>query len=88
MKFPKNNKVIYMQDFSHHESIPSGVDFMVEPLGKDKVMLIAPNYGGKPYGNGRLYLSCGFSFSGLTKRAADKWRAALFPKLVNHATCG
>ncbi len=77
MKFPENNKILYSQDFSIFESVPSDVDFSVEPLGNDKVMLTAPNYGGKPYGNGRLYLSCGFAFSGLTKRAADKWRAAL-----------
>jgi hypothetical protein len=58
MKFPPNNKIRYGQDFRFFMGVPSDVDFTVEFIGKDKSLarLTAPGYGGKPYGNGAIYL--------------------------------
>lgn len=67
IKFPKNNKLRYSQDFSVGIGIPSGVEFEVEFLDdkKEKAKLIAYGYGfsggknGKAYGNGAIYISKG-----------------------------
>jgi hypothetical protein len=58
VKFRKNNKVVYWQDFKVYTGIPSGIEFYVVPLKKDKVKLIANGYGDLilGYGNGALYI--------------------------------
>ena len=68
IKFRSANAVIYLQDFSVFEGIPSGVRFDVEILSPregeqhgDRVKLTAPGYGYPTphYGNGAIYVSRG-----------------------------
>ena len=56
MKFSKDNKINYGQDFFQKVGIPHGVDFCVSVVDSNCVKLTAPGYGGKPYGNGALYV--------------------------------
>ena len=47
----------YGQDMGSHIGIPTDVEFSIKEFGcKDKVSLIAPGYGGKPYGNGAIFI--------------------------------
>lgn len=60
MKFRKNNKICFGQDFNYYQGIPSGIDFKVERLDKNKFRLIAKGYGlltshHNDYGNGALF---------------------------------
>jgi hypothetical protein len=50
------NDIAFGQDFRFFRGIPSGIDFEVKQMGT-LVKLIAPGYGGEPYGNGALYLN-------------------------------
>lgn len=58
MKFKRGNKIRYGQDFGIYQGVPANIDFEVELLDKDgdSVKLVAPGYGGEPYGNGALYI--------------------------------
>jgi hypothetical protein len=51
----KQNTFRYGQDFREWEGIPTGIWFDVVDRKKDYLVLVAPGYGGKPYGNGSLY---------------------------------
>lgn len=73
MKFRKGNKIAFCQDFAVWEGLPNGVDFEVSPVGKDSVKLVAPGYGGKPYGNGAIYV-----YRGINKKRANKACTRLF----------
>lgn len=58
VRFKEGNSIPYGQDMGIHKGVPSGIDFDVrlENDGNGAV-LRAPGYGGKPYGNGAIYLS-------------------------------
>ena len=56
MKFPKENKIMFFQDFTFYTGVPSGVNFKCEIINRDTLQLTAPEYGGKPYGNGFLLI--------------------------------
>ena len=77
MKFTEGNKVIFSQDFRIWEGLPSDVDFEVHPIGQNSVKLVAPGYGGKPYGNGAIYVSRGMnekqSNNGLQRTVGGAW---------------
>ena len=62
MKFRVDNKYKYGQDHFQCVGIPAGVEFDVEYFSNKMFRLTSPGYGGKPYGNGQLYVW------GLTKR--------------------
>lgn len=54
--FPKDNEILYGQDFSWHRGIPDGIVFEAEKKG-DYYVLTAPGYGKiGNYGNGALYV--------------------------------
>lgn len=55
----KENDFPYFQDFRFPRGIPAGVEFEAEYTRKDRtrIRLTAPGYGGKPYGNGAIYVS-------------------------------
>lgn len=53
----QENNILYMQDFSYYRGVPHGVEFTIEYITRDRVVLSAPGYGGKPYGNGKLYIN-------------------------------
>ena len=55
--FPKGNNIAYGQDFGYHKGVPSGIDFKVGSGCGDSVSLTAKGYGGKPYGNGSIFIS-------------------------------
>lgn len=66
MKFRKENKIHYRQDFRGRIGIPSGVDFIIENdtgifKSQDCFVLRADGYGflgiEGSYGNGALYVS-------------------------------
>jgi len=60
IRFPKNNKITYSQDFSFPTGIPSDIDFEVCGFVGDSIKLIADGYGrlgGDKYGNGAIYVS-------------------------------
>lgn len=78
MKFHEGNKIVFSQDFRVWEGLPSDVDFDVIPQVKgDSVKLVAPGYGGKPYGNGAIYVSRGMnekqSNNGLQRTVGGAW---------------
>lgn len=61
MKFPPGNKIVYGQDMAQWVGVPDDVDFLCEccSVGRDGNMLLrffGPGYGGKPYGNGALFI--------------------------------
>ena len=58
MRFPKDNTLMYGQDMGFHRGIPSDVEFAQESCIGDRIQLIAPGYGGEPYGNGAIYVDC------------------------------
>jgi len=63
MKFRKDNKILFDQDFALWRGIPSGVDFKIDVLDpgelnplKLRFILTGKGYGEKDnYGNGSLY---------------------------------
>ena len=62
LKFPKGNKISYGQDHGFWEGIPHNVEFVIESLlsiddDGVKLALSAPGYGGKPYGNGKIFVT-------------------------------
>jgi len=53
----KPNKIWYGQDFRYHCGIPPGIRFAIDKIWEKKgFWLKAPGYGGKPYGNGRIFV--------------------------------
>jgi len=54
MRFRKGNKIGYGLDFAFYRGVPSGVDFRVDKiLPNGVILLVAPGYGDhKNYGNG------------------------------------
>lgn len=57
IKFKKDNKIIYGQDFHCSRGIPSDIEFTVEKFTNDKIILKAKGYGDLEsgnYGNGSL----------------------------------
>ncbi|MFH1609953.1 MAG: hypothetical protein ABID40_04940 [Candidatus Bipolaricaulota bacterium] len=57
VRFPEHNKVSYGQDFAFWEGAPSCLAFSVRDKSDSKWTLIAPGYGGAPYGNGAIFVS-------------------------------
>lgn len=55
LRFKDGNRVRYFQDFSGWLGMPTEVTFTVAHSG-DRIRLTAPGYGGKPYGNGAIYI--------------------------------
>jgi hypothetical protein len=55
--FPPHNGVRYGQDLRYHRGVPDGVLFTFDGFAGDRVILVAPGYGGKPYGDGAIYVS-------------------------------
>jgi hypothetical protein len=47
------NEILNFIDFNFYSGIPSGIEFEFKP-NKDTCSLIAPGYGGVPYGNGSI----------------------------------
>lgn len=56
IKFPKGNRIIYWQDFAPHYGVPHDVEFEIEKVYDTYMVLKGPGYGGKPYGNGKIYV--------------------------------
>lgn len=59
MKFPKDNKIVYGQDFGCYVGVPSDVDFEVKQISNNHMQLVADGYGimgGNKYGNGAIYV--------------------------------
>jgi hypothetical protein len=57
VKFPKDNKIVYGQDFGWYKGVPSDVDFEVEGIIQNRINLVADGYGrlgGNKYGNGSI----------------------------------
>lgn len=60
MKFPKDNKIIYSQDFHVHKGVPSGINFASSVDTDGLITLTAPGYGAAGnYGNGSLTIRTG-----------------------------
>jgi hypothetical protein len=85
MKFRKDNKIRYRQDFRSFIGIPSGVDLtIVNQSGmfklKDSFMLIGDGHGEMMgnYGNGAIYV-CKKS---LTKKQLDR-----FERVIKDQSC-
>jgi hypothetical protein len=55
LKF-KRNCIWYLQDFRVLRGIPVGIWFDCDDEG-DYLRIIAPGHGGKPYGNGAIFVS-------------------------------
>lgn len=49
------NTFRYGQDFAYRRGVPAGVRFEVVDWWSDGYWLRASGYGGKPYGNGRIF---------------------------------
>jgi len=56
IRFAPENEVIFMQDFKFFKGVPSDIEFDVVEPGETSVKLIAPGYGGEPYGNGAIWI--------------------------------
>jgi len=60
IKFPENNIIDFGQDFSFRRGVPWDVEFEIVEEGMfpsdSEYILRAPGYGGKPYGNGCIYV--------------------------------
>lgn len=56
IRFPKGNKILYGQDFAIWCGVPHDVEFEVVKVCDSYMVLKGPGYGGKPYGNGRIYV--------------------------------
>jgi hypothetical protein len=57
VRFEPGNNVVYGQDFSVRQGIDHTIIFRVEDFRKSDdggVWLVAPGFGGNPYGNGRI----------------------------------
>jgi len=58
MKFPEDNNIVYGQDFGWFVGIPSNVDFEIESVEDNRIILIADDYGRldkkDKYGNGSI----------------------------------
>lgn len=52
----QENRILYFQDMNYFRGIPSGVEFTIETIDEKSARLSAPNYGGKPYGNGKIFI--------------------------------
>jgi hypothetical protein len=60
MKFPKDNKIVFFQDMSWWQGVPSDVDFDAKIKKDGTVYLSGPGYGEHGnYGNGMLMLKFG-----------------------------
>ena len=61
IRFPKNNKIWYGQDFRQWKGVPSNIDFEIGEICGDSIKLVADGYGrlgkGNKYGNGAIYVS-------------------------------
>lgn len=57
VRFSPGNQVLYGQDFHTARGVPSGIDFTVEEIDDTHAVLSAPGYGGRPYGNGKIWIS-------------------------------
>ncbi len=58
-KFPKDNKIVYWQDFRLHTGMPSNVEFEMLFSSPDKSFVVcrAPGYGvAGDYGNGKIVI--------------------------------
>ena len=72
MKFRRNNKIRYGQDFRQHVGIPTGVDFRVKTFTAGHWELWASGYGGgDDHGNGSLIVW------GLTTRQTQRFEREL-----------
>ncbi len=56
ISFPKDNKIVYGQDFAIRCGVPHDVEFEVVKVTGSYMVLEGPGYGGTPYGNGRIYV--------------------------------
>lgn len=56
IKFKLGNKIAYGQDFNYWHGLPSNIEFTVEEIDENHAVLKGPGYGGKPYGNGKIYI--------------------------------
>ena len=56
IRFPENNRILYGQDFTIKCGVPHDVEFKVVRVDSSYMVLEGPGYGGKPYGNGRIYV--------------------------------
>jgi hypothetical protein len=55
IRFEPNNEVVYGQDMSVWQGVDHTLVFEVDKHMEERgVWLIAPGYGGNPYGNGRI----------------------------------
>lgn len=55
--FKPDNNVCYGQDFSFLRGVPPNIRFAAYHLDGKRWKLVAPGYGGNPYGNGCLYIT-------------------------------
>ncbi len=68
------NEIEFYQDFSWHKGIPPYVLFEIKnyrELKNGTLYLIAPCYGGKPYGNGSLKVKLKDIFGSRTKQKME-----------------
>ena len=60
LRFKRNNKIRYGQDFGQHIGVPSDVVFTIDKVYNDSITIIANGYGiigdGSQYGNGALHI--------------------------------
>jgi diadenosine tetraphosphatase ApaH/serine/threonine PP2A family protein phosphatase len=54
IKFPKDNKIIYGQDFACWAGVPHDLEFEITEIADDKIWFKGPGHGGVPYGNGPI----------------------------------
>lgn len=66
LTFKEGNGILYGQDFKYRWGIPSGTEFEVDKIERESCWLKASGYGGKPYGDGRLWVPY---------RVKGKWNA-------------
>lgn len=57
LRFRRGNKIPYIHDGFAHRGIPSRVEFKAEYVNDGTTLrMVAPGYGGKPFGNGAIYV--------------------------------
>lgn len=56
MKFQPGNKIKYRQDFRGWIGIQPGIEFEIIEVNDRRAKLVAPGYGGEPYGNGCILI--------------------------------
>lgn len=72
IKFPKDNDIFFGLDHSFYGGIPANITFTIQDIIGNDLKLIAPKYGGKPYGRGAILLNLQILSDCLKRRQNEK----------------